>query len=97
MRDQRRRLVLLAWLVLGLAYVGAYGGLRAGNGLVRTGVFHNVRLPGGELGPDGGWMQSGVQRPANSRDGQWLEVMFWPLARTESLFWDTAGRRLRQI
>jgi hypothetical protein len=95
MQDRRKTVVVVVVAMLLAAYVGSYFHLRMQRELVRTGLLYNVRLPDGRLGEGGGWCDSGVQRPAGSVGGAWMESVYRPLIAAESLFWNTLGRRLR--
>jgi len=88
-----------SWVVaitLLAVYCSTYAMLRTKRTMVRTGTLYNLRDSiTGELAPSGGWMDSGVRGDRSVPGVQLLEVAYWPLRKAESLFWDTAGRRLR--
>lgn len=83
--------VLAIWTL----YLGSYGVLRLQGSLIRTGWFLNSRLPDGSPAPDAAWKDNAIARPAGKTGGGWLLVLFWPVIRSERLFWDTIGRQLR--
>ena len=96
MRRMRQKSSWVAAVALLAVYCSCYAILRTQQTFVRTGVLHNVRIAGtGNMAPQGGWMQSGVRGNASVPGSQVLEVIYWPLTKIESLFWDTFGRRFR--
>lgn len=95
MRGLRQSYGWAVCLVVMVLYGSSYFWLRAQHELIRTGKLYNYRLPSGELGPGGGWCDCWVERPSGAPTGQWLTHAYLPLIATESLFWNTLGRRLR--
>jgi len=95
MRGRRQSFVWAACLVVSVIYSSSYFWLRAQHEFVRTGWLYNARLPSGELAAEGGWRDCWIERPTGAPTGTWLSHAYLPLIATESLFWNTLGRRLR--